>query len=230
MEPLELKGKASRSRRSGARVVRAEALVASARRADGRARARARALSSCMAQAWSRTRSCQLFTVLGAAGVGKSRLVAEFLGGPSTGCDRRSRSLPLLRGGHHVLAGCRGAEAAARAGPRRAVASRRSATRLLGDGQPRGVGRGDRLGDAEAARGASQSADPSWSSSTTSTGARRRSSISSSTSPTLAATRRSCCSAWRGPSCSIGGRLGWRQAERDDGAPRAARRRRRRAI
>ena len=54
-----------------------------------------------------RDRACQLFTLLGVAGVGKSRLVAEFLARRRR--DRRARPLPLLRRGHHVLAARRGA-------------------------------------------------------------------------------------------------------------------------
>ena len=45
-------------------------------------------------------------------------------------------------------------------------------------------------------------------SSTTCTGARRPSSTWSSTSPTSPATRRSCCSAWRGRTCSTAARAG----------------------
>ena len=56
-------------------------------------------------------RSCQLFTILGSAGVGKSRLVAEFLGSLD-GAPGRPGPLPPLRGGHHLLAGGRGAQAA----------------------------------------------------------------------------------------------------------------------
>ena len=50
-------------------------------------------------------RSCQLFTILGSAGVGKSRLVHEFLDGlDATVVARR---MPVLRRRHHVLAGHR---------------------------------------------------------------------------------------------------------------------------
>ena len=51
----------------------------------------------------SNERSCHLFTVLGPAGVGKSRLVAEFLG--MIEGDRRSWALPLVRRRHQLLAG-----------------------------------------------------------------------------------------------------------------------------
>src|SRR6266511_82329 len=97
-----------------------------------------------------RDRSCQLFTVLGAAGVGKSRLAAEFI--KELEGARRARPLPLLRGGDHVLAGGRGAQAAGRASDRRS--GRRGdpiAARHLEDC---GVCRRDRLGIPQASRGA----------------------------------------------------------------------------
>ena len=93
-------------------------------------------------------RSCQLFTVLGPAGVGKSRLAAEFLAGVDA--TRRPRPLPLLRRGDHLLAGRRGREAARRAaGGRR---RRRPLRSLLGETDAADVGRGDRLGVPAAAR------------------------------------------------------------------------------
>ncbi len=55
-------------------------------------------------------RTCQLFTVLGSAGVGKSRLAAELL--IAIDATRRAWSLPLLRRGDHVLASGRDHEAA----------------------------------------------------------------------------------------------------------------------
>ena len=54
-------------------------------------------------------RSCQLFTVLGSAGVGKSRLAAEFLAPRGPG---GTGPLPVLRRGDHVLAGGRDRQAA----------------------------------------------------------------------------------------------------------------------
>ena len=56
-------------------------------------------------------------TVVGDAGVGKSRLAAEFLA--SIDGDGRPRPLPAVRRRDHVLAGRRGAEAARRAAGRR---------------------------------------------------------------------------------------------------------------
>ena len=77
VEPLTLKGKAE--------PVAAFRLISVtddgspvASRADGRSRDRAPALPSAFEQA-VHDRSCQLFTVLGSAGVGKSRLAAELL-------------------------------------------------------------------------------------------------------------------------------------------------------
>ena len=58
-------------------------------------------------------RSCQLFTVLGAAGVGKSRLVREFLERHEPRHGAGTWSVPALRRGDHLLArprsrhGCR---------------------------------------------------------------------------------------------------------------------------
>ena len=54
-----------------------------------------------LAEAWERVvseRSCHLFTVLGAAGVGKSRLVAEFLGSLEEALVVRGRCLPYGEG------------------------------------------------------------------------------------------------------------------------------------
>ena len=55
-------------------------------------------------------RSCHLFTILGAAGVGKSRLAQEFLGGVDATVV--ARPLPLVRRGDQLLARHRGREAA----------------------------------------------------------------------------------------------------------------------
>ena len=60
-------------------------------------------------------RSCQLFTVLGLAGVGKSRLVQEFLDELDGPCTRCARPLPALRRGHHVLAARRSGQGGRRA-------------------------------------------------------------------------------------------------------------------
>jgi class 3 adenylate cyclase len=92
LEPLELKGKSE--------PVRAFRLVSvsstsPARRLDAPIVGRERELRL-LAHAWERVvteRSCHLFTLLGSAGVGKSRLVAEFLGELSDARVVRRRSL-----------------------------------------------------------------------------------------------------------------------------------------
>ena len=53
-------------------------------------------------------RTSHLFTLLGSAGVGKSRLVSEFLEGPVGDSDGPPRSVSLLRRGDHVLPARRG--------------------------------------------------------------------------------------------------------------------------
>ena len=64
-------------------------------------------------------RSCQLFTVLGPAGVGKSRLVHEFVGElAGRALVARGRCLALWRG-DHLLAGARGCEGSRRVRGRR---------------------------------------------------------------------------------------------------------------
>ena len=68
----------------------------------GRERERRRLLDA-FEQATS-DRSCQLFTILGPAGVGKSRLVREFLRDVNATGDRRDRPLPPVRRRDHLLA------------------------------------------------------------------------------------------------------------------------------
>ena len=59
---------------------------------------------------------CELFTVVGVAGVGKSRLAAEF---PRLGRrDRRARPMPAVRRRDHLLAGGRGGRSSSRAAAR----------------------------------------------------------------------------------------------------------------
>ena len=74
------------------------------------------ASSASSGKAWERVRAeqrCELVTVIGDAGVGKSRLAAELLA--SVEATVVARPLPALRRGDHILAGGRGAEAARRA-------------------------------------------------------------------------------------------------------------------
>ena len=112
----------------------------------------------------------------------------------------RPRPLPLLRRGDHILAGGGGAEAARRA----ALRSGRSGLAPLAASARRSEGTRPRRSPGRSAS-CSRSRRRSSACSTTSSGARRRSSIWSSTSPLSRATRRSCCSAWRGPSCASAG-------------------------
>ena len=96
LESLELKGKAE--------LVAAYRLVGVAsispirtRRLDAPMVGRSRERCSLLVQAFERAvsdRSCQLFTVLGTAGAGKSRLVEEFLGTPDAAEVLQGRCLP----------------------------------------------------------------------------------------------------------------------------------------
>jgi class 3 adenylate cyclase/tetratricopeptide (TPR) repeat protein len=98
VEPLALKGKAENV--AAYRLLSIHGGEPFARRLDapmiGRERER-----RMLADAWERVvseRSCHLFTVLGAAGVGKSRLAAEFLAAPDGGLVVRGRCLPYGEG------------------------------------------------------------------------------------------------------------------------------------
>ena len=99
-EPLGLKGK-SEAVRAYRLVTLAGDLPGRARRLDSPMVGRERELAA-LEQAYQRAvgeRACLLFTVLGAAGVGKSRLIAEFLagvGGEAT--VMRGRCLPYGEG------------------------------------------------------------------------------------------------------------------------------------
>ena len=99
-EPLGLKGK-SEAVRAYRLVTLAGDLPGRARRLDSPMVGRGRELAA-LEQAYQRAvgeRACLLFTVLGAAGVGKSRLIAEFLarvGGEAT--VMRGRCLPYGEG------------------------------------------------------------------------------------------------------------------------------------
>ena len=198
VEPLELKGKAEPVPAYRLVAVR-EAPERSARDALRRPRAGAR---RCSRQAWSerrRERRCELVTVVGDAGVGKSRLVAEVLAS-----DRRTdrpRPLPPLRRGDHLLAGGRGAQAARRAalrsgrGRRDPLAARRDGAR-----RPR------RRRSPGRSASCSRSRRRWSSSSTTSSGARRPSSTWSRAWRCSRPARRSCSSAWPGRSSSSAAR------------------------
>jgi class 3 adenylate cyclase/tetratricopeptide (TPR) repeat protein len=99
VEPLQLKGKSAAV--SAYRLVAVEAGAAAVRRRldvpmVGRA-TELRRLQDAFDQA-VRDRSCQLFTVLGAAGVGKSRLAAEFLNSIEDAVVVSGRCLPYGEG------------------------------------------------------------------------------------------------------------------------------------
>jgi len=186
--PLELKGKAAAI--TAYRLESVSPTQAPSRPGSamvGRTRELER-LRAAMAQAVT-DGSCQLFTLLGSAGVGKSRLSHEFLTAsvrpPSsaerasptekaspTGRSSRSSSscsAPSRRGGSTSSASARAPLARSRLCSARTAARRRrrrSRGRCAGCSRPR------------------PNVRRSWRCSTTSTGVRRRSSISSTTSPT----------------------------------------------
>ena len=121
LEPLALKGKSRpvpRVPAAGCRSARAW-FRSPLRRAARRPRAGAGSATGGFGSSRSQESGCHLFTLLGAAGVGKSRLVAELL---STSATRRSvlqRSLPSLRRRDHVLAAAGGADAESASPPSR---------------------------------------------------------------------------------------------------------------
>ena len=154
--------------------------------------------------------SCRLVTLLGPAGIGKSRLVADFVERIGDVGGHPARPLPLVRRGDHLLAA------------RRDPDCHRSRARL----RDRHLSARDPARVQTASRGTGRRSDRRSSSSTICSGPSRSSSTSSSTSPTSRVTRRSSSSASRAPSSSTSARLGRRQAERDLDPARAARRRR----
>ena len=171
-------GRAARAEGQGRAGRRLPAAAACATRRSGgttRRSSAASASSRSLREAWERVRAeqrCELVTVVGDAGVGKSRLA-----GGGSGLDRgdgRPRPLPSLRRGDHLLAGGRGAEAARRAAVRRGrrggdpLAARRDARRRRR--RRRSPGRSARRWSRLRRSGRSSSC------STTSSGARRRSS------------------------------------------------------
>ena len=99
LEPLALKGKA-RARRglsAARRRARRARARAAARRADGRPRARARSCSTTRSRARCAGGGCALFTLLGTAGVGKSRLTPSSWRG-STRKSSRDTASPTAKG------------------------------------------------------------------------------------------------------------------------------------
>ena len=220
LDPLELKGKAEPVPAYRLVGVRAEATPS--RHLDAPMVGREtelRRLGDAFDQALL-DRSCQLFTILGSAGVGKSRLAAEFLGSLDEALVVRGVCLPYGEGITYwpvveVLKQLPDVTTDRVADERILCAHRLRAARRRRARRSRGP-------FASASRPWRRSARSS-ASSTICTGARRRSSTWSSTWPTSHATRRSCCSGWRGPSCSTDGRAGQGQGERDERPARAAR-------
>ena len=218
-EPLGLKGK-SEAVRAYRLVTLAGNLPGRARRLDSPMVGRERELAA-LEQAYQRAvgeRACLLFTVLGAAGVGKSRLIAEFLagvGGEAT--VMRGRCLPYgegitywplaeaLRGryGEEPLAGI-----GARSVRRRSTADHGADRRRDRPRRELPERRTKRPGRSAASSRPKAGPARSSSSSTTCSGPSPRSSTSSSIWPTGLAKRRSCSSASRVPSSSTSGRAG----------------------
>jgi class 3 adenylate cyclase/tetratricopeptide (TPR) repeat protein len=98
VEPLDLKGKAEAV--PAFRLLSVHGEEGFARRLEAPMVGRERE-QRMLAEAWQRVvaeRSCHLFTVLGAAGVGKSRLAAEFLGSLDGALVVRGRCLPYGEG------------------------------------------------------------------------------------------------------------------------------------
>jgi class 3 adenylate cyclase/tetratricopeptide (TPR) repeat protein len=98
VEPLALKGKAERL--PAYRLLSVHGAEGITRRLDAPMVGRERE-QRLLADAWERVvseRTCQLFTVLGTAGVGKSRLAAEFLASLDEAAVFRGRCLPYGEG------------------------------------------------------------------------------------------------------------------------------------
>ena len=227
VEPLELKGKTEPVPAYRLVVVLADA-AGHARHLDSPMVGRHKELEL-LEHALERAvteRTSHLFTLLGPAGVGKSRLVWEFVADRRTDGDGPARPVPVVRRGHHVLPARRGRAAGrgcrAHRRPREPLepSSRRSldgaedrdrivslVAGLLSWGEP--VATEDAFwARPQALRAPRARSAARRACSTTSTGRSRRSSTSSSTSPTGRATRRSCSCASRGPSCSRSARTG----------------------
>ena len=127
VEPLDAEGKvASRLRRSGSsRSIERRAPLARHPETPlvGRERERQRLWRDYEDAVADST--CRLFTLLGPAGIGKSRLVADFLERVGDVGRRPARPLPLLRRGDHLLAARRDPDRDRRRAGRRSSARRR---------------------------------------------------------------------------------------------------------
>ena len=170
--------------------------------------------------------SGELVTIMGAAGVGKSRLSAEFLAGVADGATVLTRAMSPVRRGNHLPA-----DRLRHPGPLPASVSvtRRSEAReklwqvlpsgpdapLVGDrlaglsvSRRRHRGSSRRSGPYESSSSTSARRRPSSSSSTTSSGASRRSSTCSSTSRSGSSPLPWCSSASPDRSCSNSAQAG----------------------
>ena len=205
LEPRTLKGKAAPV--AAYRLISVQGTEGFRRNTSGTMVGRSREQRQ-LASVWERTtseRACQLFTVLGAAGVGKSRLAAEFLASLDDTLVVRGRCLPYGEGitywpvvevvkqlpevdldpaAAETIGALLGNQKLVTSSAEIAWAFRKQLEAVAAD--------------ATAGRACS----------TTSTGARRRSSTWWSTWPISRATHRSCCSAWRGRTSSTAGPAG----------------------
>ena len=170
--------------------------------------------------------SCEIVTVFGPAGAGKSRLGHELtarLGDEATVVE--GRCLPYGEGitfwpiasalmdaagiGERDRPEAVAAQDLRAPRRRRRLRARRRAARAAPRRRPRAAPRSRRpSGGSASCSSTSARSGRSWPCSTTSSGASRRSSTCSSTSPTGSAARRCSCSASRGPSCSTSARSG----------------------
>ena len=208
VEPLALKGK-----REPVPAWRLVAVSTTAeRRFDSPLVGRERELAA-LAEAWERARGgpgCELVTVVGAAGVGKSRLVAEFLAAADATVVR-GRCLSYGEGITYwpvveVLKQLEPHRSRLELDPDRGRGARR-APRARAARRRRTRSRGRSASCSRRSRPSGRSSP----SSTTSSGARTSSSTSSSTWRSCRPALRSCCSAWRGRSCSTGAAAGRRR-------------------
>ena len=132
VEPLTVKGKAQPVR--AYRLLETRSPGRASREPERRwwAARRSWPLSRHLRQRRRRT-ACRMVTVVGDAGVGKTRLTQEFAGHGGHQRADRPRPMPALRGWHHVLADRRGRPG--RAGDRRGGYRRAGASRSCGPGR-----------------------------------------------------------------------------------------------
>ena len=194
-----------------------------ARQHDRRPRGRARGDRPGAARGRSDTRTARLVTIIGDAGMGKSRLAREVIAARRAAARASSAAAACTtatasRSGRCATSPASAADIRFDDSPEEAraklaalvgdddVAARIAAAIGLSDGRVPAAR--DQLGGAQVPRDAG-GATARWSrSSTTSTGPSRRSSTCSSTCSTRPRTRRSCCSRPRATTCSRSGPTG----------------------